>query len=79
MIGNIDSPEDFLATGLCIRGGISPIGQDSRSFLTGHHLGFLLGFIVAYGKFVGQHEGVSIGANAAYQEAIAHVRAEDSK
>jgi hypothetical protein len=78
MIGNIDTPEDHLATGLCLRGGISPIGQDSRSFLTGHHLGFLLGFIVAHARSHGKDAGASLRANAAYQEAIAHVRAEDS-
>ncbi len=78
MIGNIDTLEDFLATGLCLRGGITSIahGKDSKSFLIGHHLGFLLGFISARGG--PGHPSPFGSANEAYASMIAHVKAEDS-
>ena len=71
MIGNIDGPDDFLATGLCLRAGISAPGQDSRSFLAGHRLGFLMGFLAAQRYSLGS-------ARKAYQSLIASIRAEDA-
>lgn len=73
MIGNIDEAEDWLATGICIRGGINASGQDSRSFLTGHHLGFILGWVV------GRKDRRLGTAQAAYAEAIAHIKRQDGQ
>ncbi len=76
MIGNIDSTEDFLATGLCLRAGIAPTGQDSRSFLTGHRLGFLMGWLM--GRWAGGipvARGSSEYARTAYQDLLDTVKA----
>jgi hypothetical protein len=74
MIGNIDSEDNLLAAGLCLRAGITPAGLNSYSFLTGHRLGFLMGFMHRQTDV----STLSQTAREAYGELLTRIRANDA-
>lgn len=68
MIGNMDEPEDWNATALCLRAGVNAHGQDSHGFLSGHSVGFLMGYL----------EGQRDAKSGVYDSRSAYLRVKDA-